>query len=346
MTSPQKKATATPRQKRGVEFLLWSGILFCVVGGAVHFLHGGKAAGEKDARMATSEPARQQTSPSLPGLARASRAVNPADIAVPPSSSWEEAVRAVNAERNSEKREALLASFVDQIAIAEIPSALDALQRQGAGGKDLSLRLLRRWAESDAQAASRWAEQLPESSTPEDSLRSSALEAVAIVRADASLEDASAWVKQLPDSPSRNPAILAVANEAVRSEPMEALRLAVDLPADAPRDQLIQRAAMEWATKDPGAARDWGLQITEPGMRNQVLSAVATAWSENDPKSAAALAYQEISGQAQSDAVIGIVQRWAQKQPQAAVSWVQQFPDGPLKQAARASLTAQGIVLN
>lgn len=250
---------------------------------------------------------------------------------------------AIRAEKVSEKREEMLAAFVDQVAVADIQGTLNDLQHLGQDRLviDLSQRLLRHWVASDGHAAAAWAEQLPKSP-----MRNAALSAVAIEWANVSLGDAAAWAAQLPDETERDSASFAVANEAVRSEPVEALRIAVDLPTSPRLDDLLSRGAMEWASHDGQSAANWALQIQDTPLRDKALAAVAAGWSESDPSSAAELALDEISeGRTQSNAVIEIVQRWAQHEPESAAAWVKQFPEGDLKQTAMENLADLGIAV-
>ncbi len=246
------------------------------------------------------------------------------------------AMMAIQAEQEPEKRESMLAALVNQPAVTDIQSTLDELLRLGQSElvDDLSQRLLHRWAVSDGHAAAAWAEQLPAGP-----MRETALSEVAIDWANSSLSDAATWAHQLTSAPERAATMLAVANEAVRSDPVQALSLAAEMSANPQRDQLIRHAAMEWAVQDGDAAAKWARQITNPSLRDQVLADVATAWSDHDPISAAGLAVAEIPpGQAQSDAVVGIIERWAQQQPEQAADWVEKFPASELKPTAVANV--------
>jgi hypothetical protein len=248
------------------------------------------------------------------------------------------AVTAIQAEEDPDKREAMLAALVAQHAVTDIQFTLDELPRLGQSdlAADLGQRLLRRWAASDGHAAAAWAVQLPAGP-----MREAALSDVAIEWANSGLSDAATWACQLPSPTERDAAALAVANEAVRSDPVEALGLAAEMSANPQRDQLIRHAAMEWAAQDGDAAASWARQITDPSLRDQVLADVATAWSDRDPVSAAGLAATEIpAGRPQSDAVVGIIERWAQQQPEQAADWVEKFPASELKPTAVANVAA------
>jgi hypothetical protein len=345
MTSPRKQPTAGPRFPRGLELLLLTGLLFLLIYGWMQALGRNKTTGETAAKASLLDVARNEVSPKRWQPSPAANfnrkwGWNESSAA---AFSLANALAAIQAEEDSQKREEMLAALVDQIAIADIQSTLNELQQLGPSDLigDFSLRLVRRWAENDGHAAAAWVEQLPEGPMRED-----ALSGVAIEWANTGLEDATTWASQLPDPAEQDSALLAVANEAIRSQPVEALDIAVELPQDAQRDELIRHAAMEWGSQDGKSAADWARQITDVPMRDQTLSAIATAWSETDPLSAATLAVQDISeGRSQSDAVIGIIQRWAQQQPEQAAAWVEQFPAGELKQTAIANLASLGVTV-
>ena len=124
---------------------------------------------------------------------------------------------------------------------------------------------------------------------------------------------------------------LAAANETVRTDPVEALAIAAELPPSAESDELLVRAAAEWTLSEPEQAAAWARQAGDEILRQRLLAAIATHWSERDPVSAANLALEIPAGKPQSDALVGIVQRWVQTDPQAAATWVASFPEGELR---------------
>ena len=165
---------------------------------------------------------------------------------------------------------------------------------------------------------------------------------VAIEWANVDLDSTIAWARQLPGAAEQKTLLLAAANEAARTDPMAALRIAVTLPADGERNETIRRAATEWTSHDATSAVDWAKQIPDEILRSQVLAAEAVAWSESKPESAATLAVENLpTGRLLDDTVVSIVQRWAQRQPEAAAAWVEQFPEGTLRVTAMENLIAQ-----
>jgi hypothetical protein len=127
---------------------------------------------------------------------------------------------------------------------------------------------------------------------------------------------------------------LAAANEAVRTDPVEALAIAAQLPPSAECNDLLVRAAAEWALSEPEQAAAWARQESDQTLRQRLLAAIATHWSERAPVAAANLALEIPAGKQQSDAIVGIVQRWVQTDPQAAATWVASFLEGELREAS------------
>lgn len=190
---------------------------------------------------------------------------------------------------------------------------------------------------SGGRAAAARAEQLPAGS-----LRENALSAVAVQWANTDLNSTVEWARRLPDAAEKQTVLLAAANEAVRIEPLEALRLAVGLYADAGRDEAISRAASEWALQDAASAVDWAKQIPDETLRAKVLAMAAVAWSESAPEAAATLAVETLpAGRLLDDTVVSIIQRWAQSDARAAAAWVERFPEGSLRAVAIENLVSQ-----
>ena len=192
-------------------------------------------------------------------------------------------------------------------------------------------------AASGGRAAAARAEQLPAGP-----LRENALSAVAIKWANTDLNSTVEWARRLPDAAEQQTVLLAAANEAVRTEPLEALRLAVGLFADAGRDEAISRAATEWALHDAASAVDWAKQIPDETLRAKVVAMAAVAWSESAPEAAATLAVETLpAGRLLDDTVVSIIQRWAQTDARAAAAWVERFPESSLRATAIENLLSQ-----
>jgi hypothetical protein len=269
--------------------------------------------------------------------ANADRTVDAVLLPFSRENAWERPFARIEGVVNEDQRDEMWSDLAARIPFADIPATLDELQQSGHGDSEFFHRLVRRWARTDGGAAAVWAGQLPVGTA-----RDLALSTVAIEWAGADLKAAAAWAEQLSTATEQQTLLLAISNEAVRSNPMEALRLVVGLPAEAERDDVIRRATAEWALQDAAGAVGWAKQIGDETLRSQVLAAAATAWSDSAPESAAVLVVQTLpSGRLREDTVVSIVQRWAQQQPLEAAAWVELFPVGALRDAAVENLSAQ-----
>ena len=233
---------------------------------------------------------------------------------------------------DSLEKGAKLESWANEIPTNDIPAAIEFLMQRGTPNlyRDAGERLIRRWAEIEPHSAAEWVAR--ELKGPE---RQPAINHVAVVWANQNLPDAVGWVRQLTDPAEQQSGLLAAAYEAARTKPIEALKLAVELPANESRNDLITHTTSQWAATNPEAAAAWAHEIADAELRDRVLSSVTTTWGASDPVSAANWAVKSLSpGRHQDDAVVGIVQQWVQKEPQDAAAWVLAFPSGTLRDIA------------
>ena len=223
------------------------------------------------------------------------------------------------------------------VPLDQITGRLESLTNDfTTAGSTLRQLLVRRWAEADPSAALAWATARPDSP---DALP--VLKQAAVVWANTNLPAAMDWVRDLPAGTMRQGASIAVAFEAARSDPVQALNLAIPLPQSAQRDELLIYGMRQYAAREPEAASQWALQVEDPSLRNRLLEAVGTAASETDPSSAANLVSSSMSpGADQNRAAVSIIQRWAQVSPEAASAWVNLFPVGGVRTDAVQNLVA------
>ena len=258
---------------------------------------------------------------------------------------WREKLTALIAGREElfgpagEQRLKELQDFVESIAITNLPvvvSEMQALQLQKPTvfGRELRLHLLRQWAEADARSAASWIAQMPA-----DDDRQEALATAANAWAGQDFAAATAWANQLPESVDQQKVLENIADEAVYEHPLDALTLAATLPASSTRDDLITRATEAWAATAPQDAAAWANQISDDTLREQLTAVVAMRWAGSDPVAAGTLAIDSMSpGPGQDQAVIAIVEQWGRTDMSGATAWVNQFPEGPLRENASAIL--------
>ncbi len=214
------------------------------------------------------------------------------------------------------------------IAPDAIQDKLDSLTNDNSkAAVELRSLLVRTWAQADPGAAAAWAVSHSDSAGGPRVVRQAV-----VVWADTNLPAAIEWVDKLPAGDARQTASIAVGYEAARSDPVQALNLAIPLPQSHARDELLVYGMRQYASKEPEAASQWAVQVEDPGLRNRLLEAVSTAASVSDPSSAASLVSASMSpGADQNRAAVTVVQRWAQLSPQSAAAWVNIFPVGGVR---------------
>jgi hypothetical protein len=144
---------------------------------------------------------------------------------------------------------------------------------------------------------------------------------------------------ELSDPARRTQALLEIAGEMVRSDARAAFAVAADLPPGPEREDVLLRAIREWALADPLPAIEGAKATADEPLRERLFAAALVEWSEAAPEQAARAAALDLhEGRIQDDAVVSIAQRWAQASPAPAAAWVESFPPGGLRDAARSAL--------
>lgn len=339
MTVTRKNASGSPRFRRGLSpWIMLGGIGLVII--VVLQSHPFKKTSDADSKSDEQPVAKAvvgtglKTSPPAPTKEYSRRQAVQNNALVVSVTGW---LRRIEGETDPVAQEQLMETFLASVDDTNIPAVLGVLQsaKSPEVAADLSQRIIRQWTKTNPQTAADWAEALSNGT-----MREQGMENVAIVWANSDLTNAINWAQSLADDSERTQAMTAVAGEAVRVQPVTALELAIKLPANAKRDDLVRRAAAEWAASDAPGAVAWAKQIPDVNLRAQVLASEAMIWASNDPQAAAEVAVNDLpEGRLQNDTVMTIVEHWAQQQPEAAAEWVDQFPEGKLKQDAEQYLT-------
>ena len=239
----------------------------------------------------------------------------------------------------AEERMKELQDFVESLDASDVPAAVKELQELQTQdptetGRDLRLRLLQKWGASDIRSAADWTAQMPAGSDREEAITTMAGE-----WSGQNFSDAAAWAGSLSDPAEKQSALASVADAAVYTNPKAALTLACTLDSSSARDEVIMRAAGVWASTAPDDAVAWAKQIPDETLRAQAIASIAIYWGNTDPVAAGTLAVNSLpAGPVQNMAVIAVVQRWRQTDVAGVTDWVNQFPEGSLRQTAMAML--------
>ena len=149
--------------------------------------------------------------------------------------------RRVAAEPDPLKREQRITDYLASLKPGDLPGVLAALKNAVPVefARDLSRRVIRRWAGLSPATVAAWLSQQPAGEQ-----RQLAAESLALVWAGGDLAGATDWGLALTDRDERSSVLTAIAGEAVRSDPEGALQLAVELPSTACRQGAGQVAAL------------------------------------------------------------------------------------------------------
>lgn len=239
----------------------------------------------------------------------------------------------VGSDAEDEDSNEALARSVAGMEGDELIRRLSALPLEDLRG-NLGRLLVRRWAELDSSAASRWVTQLDDVEASHELST-----AVALAWSERDMKGSLEWARALPAGDLQSRVLTELGVELARIDPMASMRLAVELPASGSRDGILLHALHQWAGQDAETSQNWTLQLSLGPLREQALAAVATVMANQNGESAARFAVgQLLPGPEQDRAVIGIIQRWAQLDYDPAAAWVASFPQTPLRENAIAVL--------
>jgi hypothetical protein len=225
----------------------------------------------------------------------------------------------------------------DLISDSDFAARLNAtLSNTDARSAQTRQTLISRWTEVNPVAAANWVAGLSPGPVYQH-----ALQQVVTGWSETNLVAARQWLMARPDDDSRSAALISLGYEAARVDPVMSLEVAGRLSSTPERDNLIVHATSQWASMDLQSALSWACQVTDQLLRQRLISSIATATAKLDGAAAAMMVAQLMRpGDEQNRAAVSVVQRWAQIAPQAAADWVAEYPDGPVRAAALASLAS------
>lgn len=141
------------------------------------------------------------------------------------------------------------------------------------------------------------------------------------------------WAAQEPEGEKRDAVLVAACYEIASADPAEAVALAENFSLT--NNATLENLAAQWAGQDFRAARKWALGKPAGRERNELIARVAYVWSNLQPAAAAEFVVQEIPpGAVQTEAAISILHQWALRNFAAAATWVDDFPDGEIRDRA------------
>jgi hypothetical protein len=153
------------------------------------------------------------------------------------------------------------------------------------------------------------------------------------------IDAALAWMANLADQDLREGALESICYGLAESNPARAVKLATSFRLqDRPR-AVLENLVQQWAVADVPSALAWATNQPAGEQRDECMARVALVYSRSVPADAARLVVEQIPpGAVQTESAMMVLHQWATQDLAAAASWVDAFPDGPLRVRAVAEL--------
>jgi len=131
--------------------------------------------------------------------------------------------------------------------------------------------LLRRWVELNPPSAISWVTQLDDLETAKQ-----LTDVAAVAWSEQDLPAALTWVESLPADDKKFQALADVGYEVARVAPINALQIALQLPAGANTDGLLLHALAQYASADVAQSQQLALGLDPGPLRDRALALIAT----------------------------------------------------------------------
>jgi hypothetical protein len=152
------------------------------------------------------------------------------------------------------------------------------------------------------------------------------------------LPGAIAFAQGVNEDSERLVAATEIVSQVGQADPGHAIEVS-DVLGVGRNDGTVEHIAQLWANQNLQAALDW-TEAQPPGpQRDQILARIVTVEADRSPAEAANTVLQQMSpGPAQTNAIAPIVREWAIRDTAAASTWIQDLPQGPLRDLANGEL--------
>jgi hypothetical protein len=192
---------------------------------------------------------------------------------------------------------------------------------------------LRAWVRENPQSALQWVATL--SSPDREMLHSQIVQVWTEVDSTAALQ----WASLKADAAERAESVGAVCLQLAQKSPVQAIAAAERYGLADSGHGAMENLATQWAQQDLPAAKVWVDQQPQGELHDELVSRVAQIEAGAAPAAAARWMLGRLSpGAAQDEAALSILHQWGTKDLAAAARWVNQFPEGALRNRAEAEL--------
>lgn len=152
------------------------------------------------------------------------------------------------------------------------------------------------------------------------------------------LPGAIAWAKGVSEDDERVAAATEIISQVGQTNPGHAIEVS-DVLGIGRNDGTVEHIAQLWAIQDLQAALDWTAAQPAGPQRDQVLARIVPVEAARSPADAANTVLRQMTpGPEQTNAIAPIVREWSVRDTGAASTWVQDLPQGPLRDAANGEI--------
>jgi hypothetical protein len=152
------------------------------------------------------------------------------------------------------------------------------------------------------------------------------------------LQGAIAWAKGVNEDGERVLAATEIVSQVGQTDPGRAIEVS-DVFGIGRNDGTVDHIAQLWAIQNLQAALDWTEAQPSGPQRDQILARIVAVEAQRSPADAANTVLQQMSpGPAQTNAIAPIVREWSVRDTAAASNWIQNLPQGSLRDLANGEL--------
>lgn len=186
------------------------------------------------------------------------------------------------------------------------------------------------------QAAAEWAHSLPQSA------RAQALHGILVGWAESEPEAAIRWAKNLGER--EDWMVGAVIGAWSRKDPGAAARWATGMPDGPQKNQALEQVGQAWGAKKQQEAMVWAEKLQADSDRRAALGGVVQSWAMQDGGAAIKYAEEQKDVNSREHLLSKAIYGWSLRDRPAAEEWIKKLPEGDLKKAIEKTMAGAPVI--
>lgn len=224
----------------------------------------------------------------------------------------QEAIQYISLIENPQRRNGVLVNTLARWMESDTDAAINWLESNDADIDPNAVKqsLVTRLASRNISAAIRVVDQLDDEAAA--MLRPQIVRQMVMQESVAAAEN---YLRQFEGTPEYTKLKASMISGVAQHDPLEAKRLANELPTGAARDGLMQQLVMQVSESDPQTAAAWIGEISTEQHREQAISSLAMTWGHFDQQAAVRWADTLPRGADRNMAIVGLSNSWQELTP-------------------------------